>query len=818
MTSDDLPIHFFTIVLNGEPFIEYHIRVFQQLSFRWHWHIVEGVADLKHDTAWSLSSGGRVDDSLHHRGRSNDGTTPYLDQLSLSYPNQVTIYRQPEDQFWDGKREMVNAPLRKINEECLLWQIDVDELWTVEQIQKTRQLFIEQPSKTAAFFWCWYFVGEGLIISSRNCYSQNPQQEWLRTWHFRPGMFWAKHEPPVLVDFQGDHHLVDVAKIDPILHGVTELNGLVFQHYAYVMTEQLLFKERYYGYQNALSQWQRLQSENHFPVFLRDYFAWVTDDTVVDRADDFQVVPIVYRDVTTRDWQFRDSSELLRLAKLTAPLTPKIALDAVFFQVLTSGIGRVWLSLIKEWVKSGFAKNLVILDRARTAPKIPGIRYRLISAYDECLSGKDSQMLQEICQQEQVDLFVSTYYTAPTTTPTAILVYDMIPEVMQADSTSPAWREKHFAILHAVAHLAISKNTESDLLKYFPHISPDSTKVAYCAVSSEFYPADQLLVDNFIKSHGIDPAYFLVVGDRFGFNGYKNVKHFFEAFRKLPDHQKMDIVCVGGRAELEPELLSLVPRKQIHHLKLSDQELAIAYSGAVALVYPSRYEGFGMPVLEAMACGCPVITCRNSSLPEVANDAALYVSEDNIEELVQALVIVQNPDTRAAMIAAGLQQSTKFSWKETAQIVAKVLLETSARLKNDPVAQPPQVWTELRKIQSELQQLKYSNFAPQGQEANYTPGTDHLLRELQFLQSKIAAIESTKFWKLRALSMFLKKLRRSSLVEEEVRIDPEQSLEIQLLQARTKINWMQTSKFWKLRGSWLEFKKSFGLSVQELQD
>ena len=185
--SSNLPIHFFTIVLNGEPFIRYHIDVFKRLPFNWHWHIVEGVADLKHDTSWSVPLGGKITDKIHSNGRSIDGTSEYVDKLKQLYPNNITIYRKPPSVFWEGKREMVNEPLFNIHEECLLWQIDADELWTFEQLCNIRKMFIDNPDKTAAFYWCWYFVGEDLVISTRNCYAQNPQQEWLRTWRYKPG-------------------------------------------------------------------------------------------------------------------------------------------------------------------------------------------------------------------------------------------------------------------------------------------------------------------------------------------------------------------------------------------------------------------------------------------------------------------------------------------------------------------------------------------------------------------------------------------------------------------------------------------------------
>ncbi len=112
-------------------------------------------------------------------------------------------------------------------------------------------------------------------------------------------------------------------------------------------------------------------------------------------------------------------------------------------------------------------------------------------------------------------------------------------------------------------------------------------------------------------------------------------------------------------------------------LQLSDEELALAYSGAMALVYPSKYEGFGMPVLEAMACGCPVITCPNASIPEVAGDAAIYVNDDDVDGLANALCEVQKPSIRNSLIAAGLAQAKKFSWSKMAQTVSSALIDTT---------------------------------------------------------------------------------------------------------------------------------------------
>lgn len=297
-----LPIHFFTIVLNGEPFIRHHIEVFKHLPFEWHWHVVEGVAALKHDTSWSLANGGRIDSAFHCQGRSNDGTASYLDALQQEFPERVTIYRKPEGVFWDGKLEMVNAPLMGIRTHCLLWQVDVDEIWALEQILSCRKLFLENPGYRAAFFRCHFFVGPALITVSRETYGNNSKVEWLRVWNYRPGDRWLTHEPPRLGNrrqcllnslrrMMGRRPKVRLSRRTVFCHAVTEARGLVFAHYAYVLPEQVAFKERYYGYTNAQQLWRTLQDEGRFPVRLKHYFQWVKDETIVDLASRHGVLP-----------------------------------------------------------------------------------------------------------------------------------------------------------------------------------------------------------------------------------------------------------------------------------------------------------------------------------------------------------------------------------------------------------------------------------------------------------------------------------------------------------------------------------------------
>lgn len=352
----------------------------------------------------------------------------------------------------------------------------------------------------------------------------------------------------------------------------------------------------------------------------------------------------------------------------------KIAIDGVFFQLYKTGIARVWQSLLEEWAENGFAKYIVILDRAETAPKIPAIQYRFVPPYDYLNTDADREMLHQVCDEEGANLFISSYYTTPVTTPSVFMAYDMIPEVLGANFDEPMWREKHNGIRHASAYISISENTARDLVKFFPNISSDLVTVAHCGVKSTFSPASLEEVSYFKARYGISKPYFIMVGVG---SDYKNSILFFKAFVQLFTKQGFDIVCTGSGGLLRDELRAYTSGSVVHMLQLSDEELKAAYSGAVALVYPSKYEGFGLPVLEAIACGCPVITCPNASIPEVAGEAAIYVNDADVNGLANALCDVQKPDVRRSLIAAGLEQAKKFSWSKMAKIVSSALIDAT---------------------------------------------------------------------------------------------------------------------------------------------
>lgn len=345
-------IHFLTIVLNGEPFIRYHIDIFKSLPFKWHWHIVEGVANLTHDTAWSLPNGGTIPEGFHNHGRSIDGTEEYVNRLKKKYPHNITVYRKPKGQFWDGKKEMVEAPLKNIKERCLLWQVDSDEYWTKNQIIRLRELFMLYPKKTAAYFLCHFFVGDKLMLKNFDQFGNTLSQEWLRVWCYNPGDKWVSHEPPRLSRLINSEW-VDVAKINPFLHIETESCGLIFQHFAYVMQKQLDFKEKYYGLHGVTENWKKLNKQKKFPVFLKHYFNWVKDNSEVVTAKSQNVYPLLIKKTKGKWVNIKAKQDILPpLDNTRYLLTEKIAEEKYELQqtinVNTNQIEEIRNSLFKK--------------------------------------------------------------------------------------------------------------------------------------------------------------------------------------------------------------------------------------------------------------------------------------------------------------------------------------------------------------------------------------------------------------------------------------------------------------------------------------
>lgn len=248
-----MKLYIVTIALDAMRFLPAQFYTFNRLhGVDWTWLIAEGIADNVKDTAWCAKITPRL---------SMDGTTEFLNQIR-QHP-RVRVFQQ---QLWPGKTAMFNTMLDTLKEPGMLMQIDADEIWDAGSIMNH---LVGWPSARATGwrFSCRYFVGPNIVTVGKNCYGANPG-EWLRAWTFEPGMKFKRHEPP---------------ELDGITSVVDADSDSTFDHYAYVYPEQLLFKERYYKYPNALEQWLRLQHNTVWPVRrLKNFLSWVDDRVGAD--------------------------------------------------------------------------------------------------------------------------------------------------------------------------------------------------------------------------------------------------------------------------------------------------------------------------------------------------------------------------------------------------------------------------------------------------------------------------------------------------------------------------------------------------------
>jgi glycosyltransferase involved in cell wall biosynthesis len=377
----------------------------------------------------------------------------------------------------------------------------------------------------------------------------------------------------------------------------------------------------------------------------------------------------------------------------------KVLVDGVFFQLARSGIARIWATILPKLAQTS-GIEILMLDRGG-APQLPGITKLDFPSYRGSNSAADSFLIEKVGRHFEADVFVSTYYTSPISIPSVLMVYDMIPEVLGFNLAERMWQEKETAICFARRLACISHNTRSDLLTYYPEISPALTSVTYCGVDrAVFSPRSTEETQSFLVGQAITRPYYVLVGARQQTQGYKNCSLFFNAIKAMAE-SSFDILCVGGEPEISPEHLDGLPAGVgVKRLELSDDELAKVYTGAEALIFPSLYEGFGLPLVEAMACGCPIITTRNGSLGEVAADAAELISGYDVDEMIAALKSLRNPMRRLRLIKRGRGRASTFSWDVMATDFGGLLGVAALERYDNDAQQFFDDWRRLRRIQA----------------------------------------------------------------------------------------------------------------------
>ncbi|MGC3982208.1 MAG: glycosyltransferase family 1 protein [Steroidobacteraceae bacterium] len=259
-----------------------------------------------------------------------------------------------------------------------------------------------------------------------------------------------------------------------------------------------------------------------------------------------------------------------------------------------------------------------------------------------------------------------TYYarsaSAPASCPSVVTVYDMIHELFPMDfpATDRTSTAKRIAIERAAHVICISKSTRNDLLNLFD-VSEDKVSVVY--LGFERFPVRHQHADT--TSRGPRP-FLLYVGNRVGYKNFSGLLAAVASSHKLI--ADVDIVAFGGgkfSANEESIIAKLGFRDgQVRQVEGDDRALGMLYDQALAFVYPSLYEGFGLPPLEAMAHGCPVISSNTSSMPEVIGDAGVYFEPSSIEEMAMAIErVVYSSELAGELIERGSRRLDLFTWE-----------------------------------------------------------------------------------------------------------------------------------------------------------
>jgi len=212
-----------------------------------------------------------------------------------------------------------------------------------------------------------------------------------------------------------------------------------------------------------------------------------------------------------------------------------------------------------------------------------------------------------------------------------------------------------------------SKATKKDLIAY--GFSQEKIRLIPEAADPIFKPAQKSQIKNLKRKYKIDKDYLLAVG----VGERKNSQRIIEAFKEIKENHKLKLIILGnpyGKLKQDKDVIF------IGHA--SFEEMPAFYSGAIALIYPSLYEGFGLPILEAFACHCPVVTSDVSSMPEVTGKAAVLVNPWQIGSIV--LGIKEVLKNRDKYIKLGQKRLKKFSWQKTAQLTIKVYEEALKNL------------------------------------------------------------------------------------------------------------------------------------------
>ena len=341
------------------------------------------------------------------------------------------------------------------------------------------------------------------------------------------------------------------------------------------------------------------------------------------------------------------------------------------------GISRYFYELAKRVNSSaGFSASVVAplhvnryLDGGGVGVK--GIRIPSLRRGVRALEAINHRIGSTLSKMYRPDVFPEPYYpedsSAPKDCPVVVTVHDMIPERLsevfgKKDKTSV---RKRAAVERADRVICVSESTRRDLMDLF---NPDPKKIQTIHLGATRATPLDTGADS-LKAHMIDRPFFLYVGMR---GPYKNFDRVLRAYASRQSLRAEFDLIVFGYAAFWDEEIELMASLGLEHPRVrqttgNDALLGHLYSRAVALIYPSLYEGFGIPPLEAMAYGCPVLCSNRSSIPEVVGDAGLYFDPESVDSMADAMErVAAVAEFREDLSARGRERAKLFSWDRCA--------------------------------------------------------------------------------------------------------------------------------------------------------
>ena len=339
--------------------------------------------------------------------------------------------------------------------------------------------------------------------------------------------------------------------------------------------------------------------------------------------------------------------------------------DQIFTIQRFGGISRYFCELMKHsqglfnYSTGGLFSNNFYANELGFHKKFP-IRFKFIGKrhLQKCLREQD--LIKKI---KQANIIHPTYYDPylikKTNKPIVLTVYDMIRELFP-DKVIDVYDKKSL-IEHSSQIIAISQNTKKDILKIYPQIPEEKISVVHLGTSWDVFEEMQKKQD-----------YILFTGDR---AVYKNFNNFIFAVAPLLRKYNLMLKCTGHPFTNEETYLlkqqNVFDKTSIEFA--DERELKSLYANALCFVFPSLYEGFGIPILEAFACCCPIVCSNTSCFPEIAENAAEYFNPNSIDDMREKIDRVICSETlREKLVSKGLDRLKAFSWQKCTEQTSKI--------------------------------------------------------------------------------------------------------------------------------------------------